>query len=234
VNSRKLLYECCNSSEVMMVEGDISYSEKLGKAIMAHPPKKDSDLTFEEWIAILCKSRKGAKLDFKKLKGEKESKIISSYIKTLKKWDPKIPLIINADIQQGPNWEKELHIPINPKKFVSVFNDYFNNHNNNAIVSLGWVTKYVENSSNMVYTKEMIDNMLKIAKTTKGNVTFSIGTDFIKNSIGQVNRLIENNPSYTITLWGGKFFSKELKLWIRNNTDPHRTFYDLPIYRWDY
>jgi len=230
VNSRKLLDECCNSSEVMMVEGDISYSKKLGKAIMAHPPAKDSDLTFEEWITILCKSRKGAKLDFKKLKGEKESKLILSCIKILKKiWNPKIPLIFHADIHQGPNWKKEFHVPINPKNFVPVFNDYFNNHNNNAILSLGWVTKYVENSSNMSYTKEMIDNMLEIAKTTKGHVTFSIGAHLIKNSIGQVNRLIENNPHYTITIWGSEFFSKELERWVRNNTDPHRTFYDLLI-----
>ena len=59
----------------MMIEADIQLgtviNDESGKRvpIMAHPPAKTSDLTFEEFIDTIIRSgkRKGVKIDFKDL-----------------------------------------------------------------------------------------------------------------------------------------------------------------------
>lgn len=65
VNSRAALEQYCGSPDVMMIEGDISRPAAEGRIIMAHPPRQESDLTFEGWIEGIIRARKGAKLDFK-------------------------------------------------------------------------------------------------------------------------------------------------------------------------
>lgn len=225
VNDRTYLHERCDS-KIMIVEGDIVYSDRLQEAIMAHPPDTESDLTFEEWISELLKTGKGAKLDFKKLKGDDEEPLTVphciGYICGI--WDSKIPLILHADVAFGPYGDKELHTPISPDYFIQLYNQYHNEHNPNAILSLGWVTEYLKDSNQNKYTDKMIDDMLEIADTVEGHVSFSIRVGLIKNSMEQINRILDANQNYTLTVWK-KQDSPNLETWIKENLNPYRTFY---------
>lgn len=224
VNNKNHLHKCCDS-DVMMVEGDIIYSDKLQKAIMAHPPESESDLTFEEWISCLNKSGKGEKLDFKNSKYDKDMLVVPYCIDKLNEiWDSKIPLILHADVALGPHGDKELHTPISPDYFVPLYNQYHNEHNPNAILSLGWATEYIKQSDQNKYTDKMIEDMLEIADTVEGHVSFSIRTGFIKHSMKQINRILDTNPNYTLTVWK-KADSPKLENWIKKNLNPYRTFY---------
>ena len=49
VNSRTQLEACLNNKKPQMLEADILLSEQ-SEAIMCHPPLRESDITFREWL----------------------------------------------------------------------------------------------------------------------------------------------------------------------------------------
>jgi hypothetical protein len=95
VNNKKRLEEFIHDGSTMMIEGDIGLSND-GDIIMAHPPKKESDLTFDEWIDSIAKSHKGAKLDFK------DPTVVNNVLEKLRKLSVHLPIFLNADVLKGP------------------------------------------------------------------------------------------------------------------------------------
>lgn len=54
-----------------MVEVDVLLQGGDGDPILAHPPDTDSDITLEEWLALMVSTNKGIKLDFKRYLNKK-------------------------------------------------------------------------------------------------------------------------------------------------------------------
>ncbi|XP_068949415.1 protein FAM151A-like isoform X2 [Petaurus breviceps papuanus] len=99
--------ETALNSDVMVLEADVNVEglntvNETGVPIMAHPPDIYSDNTLEQWLeAVLARSRKGIKLDFKSIKAVGPS--LDLLRKQTENGRIQRPVWINADILDGPN-----------------------------------------------------------------------------------------------------------------------------------
>lgn len=216
VNGAERFNEYATSSDVMIVEGDIILSKNKKEIVMAHPPKRLSDLTFQKWFSMLVENRKGAKLDFKTPHAIIPAFEIMQSIKNIN-----IPIFINADIIKGPKGKTSL---FKVEEFVNLLKKYFPK----ATLSIGWTTSHASEK----FTSEMIREGIEAAYGWEGHVTFCIKSSLIIKS-WEVIKDIFDNPNYTITIWndysywGDVFGSGELVKWIEDNVDKDKTFCDL-------
>ena len=209
VNSQALLQRYCASRDVMMIEGDISRSAETGQVIMAHPPRRESDLAFEGWIEGVAKARKGAKLDFK------DPSVVLPCLEALR-GDGQMPIFLNADILEGPGGPASR---FEAEAFIAVCNRLCPE----GILSVGWTTGHVEGGR---YSEEMIDRMLKVCERMEGSVTFPVRAYYMRDSWKVLKRLLER-PEDTLTIWNSEAVEEEFKAWVKGEVDPGRVFYDL-------
>lgn len=215
VNSQSTLKKCCGAFDAMMIEGDISYSAEIGQIIMAHPPKQESDLTFEDWIEAVASAQKGAKLDFK------DPSVVAPCLTKLQRLNRRdMPVFLNADLLQGPGGGPS---KFQPQEFISQCSRYYPE----GILSIGWTTGHVEEGR---YSGEMVDRMLEACERAEGAITFPVRAYFVRDSWTDLQRLLEN-PEYTLTIWNSEVVGEDLKQWLRDTTDPDRTFYDVTDFR---
>lgn len=213
VNNRNKLLNVLKDKDVMMIEGDISISSK-GDLIMAHPPIKESDLDFEEWIFRIYKDNKGAKLDFKDPKA-----VISAFEIIMRNKYYSIPLFFNADILKGPGGIFSLFDPLS---FIFECNKM---NFENCYLSIGWTVKYSDENK---YSLKMVNELLEIAKISIIPVTIPIFVYFMPSSWDNLERILENS-NYTLTIWNSKEIplDQNLRKWIKQKVDPYRVFLDL-------
>ncbi len=211
VNDKERLKRFC-SDNTMMIEGDISLS-KNGEIIMAHPPKRKSDLTFDEWIEMILKSHKGAKLDFK------DPIVVIPVLRELQRMKIDIPIFLNADILRGPGGSDSV---FNPSEFISNCNEFYPNAD---YISLGWTIGYTLTGR---YTSKMVNDMISTGRESIIPVTISVLAYYMPRSWSALREIFEKSED-TITIWNVKKvkISERLKNWIRNNVDKNRTFVDL-------
>ncbi len=211
VNNKERLKRFC-SDKTMMIEGDISFSGN-DDIIMAHPPQKKSDLTFDEWIETISRSHKGAKLDFK------DPKVVIPALKKMQKLSAYMPMFLNADILKGPGGSEPT---FDPMEFINTCNEFYPNAN---YLSLGWTVEYIKNGE---FTNEMVDNMIILSRKSAIPVTISVLIYYMPRSWNALKRIFEN-PKDTITIWGVKEVgvSEELGEWAKIHVDPNKTFVDL-------
>ncbi len=211
VNDKERLKRFC-SDNTMMIEGDISLS-KNGEIIMAHPPKRESDLTFDEWIETILKFHKGAKLDFK------DPAVVIPVLKELEKMKIDIPIFLNADILRGPGGSD---LVFNPSEFISNCNEYYSKAN---YLSLGWTVGYTLLGK---YTSKMVNDMISAGRESIIPVTVSVLAYYMPRSWNALREIFEKSED-TITIWDIKKVrvSEKLKNWIKSNMDKNRTFVDL-------
>lgn len=211
VNSRAALERYCGSPDVMMIEGDISRSAETGQVLMAHPPRQESDLTFEGWVEEIARARKGAKLDFK------DPSVVATCLEKLREMDCRdLPVFLNADVLKGPGGPDPR---FEPGEFISACNRLYLE----GILSIGWTTGHVEGGQ---YSGEMVDQMLKMREQVRGFVTFPVRAYYARGSWTELKRLIER-PGDTLTLWNSEAVEEGIKVWLREEVDPERVFYDL-------
>jgi hypothetical protein len=129
------------SDNVMFIESDIIFNTEKNEIFIAHPPRTESDLTFDEWLHA-CKSDKrcarGLKLDFKCAKSveaclrklEDASKCLSG-----------TPIMLNADVFKSTNSVADT--PIEFECFVRLCAKYYPQ----SVLSLGWTTKLADSTS---------------------------------------------------------------------------------------
>jgi len=234
INTREVLEEYVRSQDIMMLEGDVLYVPEKGGAVMTHQFDQEIDLTFKEWLGAILKAGKGAKVDFKQLRPHGRPPVELCLGVLAEVWDPKVPLMLNADIFVGPGGSKSVHDPVDPEWFLKLCDGYRNRYNRDALLSLGWVTGGC--SDRVGYTDEVVDQMLQAAD---GPATFPIKACYARSSWERIQRLLED-PQHTLTIWShGEAISDGLKEWLRRETDPERTFYDLadpslrPIRLWE-
>lgn len=208
VNDSGKLEQCCESSNVMVIEGDISLRE--GNIVMAHDPLKEVDITFNTWIEKIATTTKGAKLDFK------DPLSISPCLEKLQNLNLGGPIFLHADILRGPGGG----IPkFDPSEFIELCKEQYPK----GILSLGWTT---EGSLNVKYTENMICQMLETVKDFDYLVTFSIRACYVRSSY-LVSKMLLQGVNHTITIWNNESVPDDLKSWIKYHFDHDKTFYDL-------
>lgn len=209
VNSKKVLEKVC-SSDVMMIEGDIQ-SDLSENIIMAHPPKKISDITFFEWIDQIISYKKGAKIDFK------DNRSVLPTLEYLKMKKPKIPIFLHADILKGAGGSESV---FNPNEFIDLCNELYPE----AVLSLGWTTGPKKNG---FFSKDQVIEMLFYANKSKAShVTISVRASFLINSWNNIKEIYKFDR-FSITLWNVEKITDKLKNFIIDNMKIEKTLLDL-------
>ncbi|XP_041125575.1 protein FAM151A isoform X2 [Polyodon spathula] len=214
-------------SDAMVLEADVNIEGyntdgQTSTPIMAHPPDIYSDNTLQEWLDAVLKSNKGIKLDFKTIESVGPSldilknKALESGINR--------PVWLNADILHGPNVPGFIRV-VNATSFLNLIQEKFPN----ATISPGWKVLYVSLLPNKTYTRAMVEDMYELLKNLTQKVTFPIRAVMGKNAWPHFKWLLEQSPSYSLTLWQGKDdpVTVEDLLFIRDNSQPDQIYYDI-------
>jgi hypothetical protein len=207
VNSKSLLENALHNPEVDFLEVDLSVGEQ--EIIAAHPPQTHSDLSMKELVQTVNNSDKGLKLDFK------DPRTVKPTLNVLKNEGFTPPVILNADI-----------LATNGAPEPDIDGQWFINsclaYSPSAWLSLGWRTTGQPNS---FYSEDDVTKMLQFCRSLE-NVTFPVRTSMLPQSRQNVERLMQQ-PNYTLTLWNPEPLSLELSIWVKENTNPERCFYDV-------
>uniref|UniRef100_A0ACB8EQ63 Uncharacterized protein n=2 Tax=Sphaerodactylus townsendi TaxID=933632 RepID=A0ACB8EQ63_9SAUR len=205
-------------STAHMIEADVLLcgEDGRGEPIMAHPPETNSDNTLEEWLKEVKNTSKGIKLDFKSLESVNPSMKLLENIKLNK------PVWINADILPGPNGSS---CTVDAKGFLDTVTSFFPN----VTLSLGWTTGWINLKCNKGYSSAMMQEMATICRDLTQPITFPVRAALVRQSISELQWLLQQSNRYTLTIWTGKCdsYSIEDLLFIRNCFDKTRIFYDI-------
>ncbi|KAM6230177.1 protein FAM151B isoform 2-T2 [Porphyrio hochstetteri] len=208
-------------SDVHMIEADVLL--RGGKAgngdpIMAHPPETDSDNTLQEWLEEIVNTNKGIKLDFKSLEAVHPSLEILEGVKQ----QLRQPVWINADILPGPNGSSTV---VDAERFLDTVTGFFPN----VTLSLGWTTGWHPGQHNKGYDWMMVKEMAQICSTLSQPVTFPVRAALVPQSVSELSWLLQQLDRYSLTIWTGKedVYSVEDLLYIRENFDKSRVYYDI-------
>ncbi|XP_056671054.1 protein FAM151A isoform X1 [Monodelphis domestica] len=219
--------ETALSSDVMVLEADVNV-EGLGTAnetgipIMAHPPAIYSDNTLEQWLeAVLPRSRKGIKLDFKNIKAVGPS--LDLLRNQTEEGRIQRPVWINADVLDGPN--VPIPVAVNATQFLTLVQEKYPN----ATLSLGWTTLYISLFPNRTYTQAMIEKMHQLVAALPQKVTFPVRAVMARAAWSHFSWLLRQSERYSLTLWQGGSDPVKVDdlLYIRNHSAPHQIYYDL-------
>lgn len=208
VNSKARLRRFLDDPQIMMIESDICTSAR-GQPVAAHPPLRESDLTFEDLLQAMESSRQGLKLDFK------DPAALAPCLKMLRMAALSRPVLLNADILQGNRaWPSRFRAT----DFIAICQELYPE----GILSIGWTT---HSDPHFSYTARNVDAMLAVCRGVS-QVTFPVRACLLPASWPQLTRLIQQDD-YSLTIWNGEPLSEDLQAWLRQHTDPARTMYDL-------
>jgi hypothetical protein len=127
-----------------------------------------------------------------------------------------VPVFLNADILEGPGGRPP---PFDPAGFLARCGLAIPS----AILSPGWTTGRAAGAG---YTTIMVDRMKAVCEALEGPVTFPVRASYLRDSWPALRSLLDR-PARTFTVWNGEEVDAELRAWLRAETDPERTFYDL-------
>ncbi len=208
VNSKTRLKRFLHDPETMVIEADICISPR-GDAVAAHPPANDSDLSFDSLLEAVASSKQGIKLDFK------DAEIVIPCLTRLRELDLAQPVLLNADIFQGYGGYRPKFSAVG---FLALCRKLYPQ----GIVSLGWTTTAGPDSA---FTREHIDEALALCRDVQ-QATFAVRASLLTASWQHLTRLLQSE-GYSLTIWNAEPVEQELLAWMRANTDPTRTLYDL-------
>lgn len=174
VNDKERFVKYVSDPSVHMFEVDIEdYGGKVGDIVLQHEKVGDVQLIWA--IKQLLKHKKALKLDIKVPKGNPYRSEFYKYALDVMRehWDPEIPIWINADVLNGPNWENSNHVVADPEDFIQLYNSYYSD-NPNTMISLGYLTKYNANAPVTPYTTQMFDEMQHVVESVEGLTTVSL------------------------------------------------------------
>ncbi|XP_065650178.1 protein FAM151B isoform X4 [Hydra vulgaris] len=190
VNSKEKLSNSLTDNTVTMLEADVILGSN-NEPIMAHSPSDFSDISLSEWlIEVFNLGKKGIKLDFKQTEAIVPSLNI---LKTIMKFNTNIPVILNADILEGPN--NVLTKPVDANIFIEKCMQI-----NNAILSPGWTSAF-NGSLSEGYSWSHVQQMFKLINNTGLHVTFPVRASLVNRSMKQLLWLLGQNKSFTLTVW---------------------------------
>ncbi|XP_042305561.1 protein FAM151B isoform X2 [Sceloporus undulatus] len=204
------------NSTAHMIEADVLLCEGDGEPIMAHPPETSSDNTLKEWLNEIKTTDKGIKLDFKSLEA------VNPSLRLLGDMKLRQPVWINADIIPGPNGSNQV---VDAKRFLDTVTSFFPD----VTLSLGWTTGWLGLKCNQGYSSAMVQEMAAICTDLTQPITFPVRAALVRQSISELQWLLQQSNRYTLTIWTGKHddYSVEDLLVIRDSFDKCRVFYDI-------
>lgn len=208
VNNVAKLKRSIKDSKIMFIESDIRMSPQ-GEVVCAHQPEVDSDLTVEYLLEAMKKSKQGLKLDFK------DPETVAPTLELLKVSGLRQPVLLNADVLQGNGG--------NPTKFdATEFIELCQRVYPEGILSLGWT---ITTFPKLPYTQEDVQSMIDLTSHIS-EITHPVRACLLPTSWNVLAKLLEN-PGRTLSVWNNEPVDTDLIAWIRKNTDPAKTFYDL-------
>ncbi|OGM75394.1 hypothetical protein A2382_03165 [Candidatus Woesebacteria bacterium RIFOXYB1_FULL_38_16] len=169
---------------------------------------RDNDLLYDELINEMSSSKQCLKLDFK------DPEIIVPCLELLKERKLKQPIFLNADVLQGNGASIS---KFNAIGFITLCRKIYPE----GILSTGWTTV---SDPKFLYTQENVDQMFELVKDFE-EVTFPVRACLISNSWKQLQRLIKKE-GFSLTIWNNEPVDGKLQNWLKENTDPIKTFYD--------
>ncbi|GEM_PF-902548 len=208
VNSQDRLDQALAAPDIHFVEGDVALDPQ-GTPIMAHPPDRSSDLSLATWLDALIAEGRGAKLDIK----EPEA-VLPSLDLVAQRAQDRIPVMVNADLFQGPGGPMPAFIP---EEFVATCQAMVPF----AILSPGWAV----GTHGQGYTLPMLEEMASLLARVDMPVTLSVHAWLLFSSWTEFKWMLDEHP-FTLTVWG-QVTVPELVGWLERYTDPQRTLYDI-------
>jgi len=167
--------------------------------IMAHPPKRSSDLSFEEFLTRCIRDRRRhLKLDFKELLA------LELCLPVVAKWrqalaDNKQAVWVNADVVPGPGRRRQPCAMPAEAVLAAVKASCPGVH-----LSLGWTTRV---ESGQAYSKEDCDAMAAVCtpeNTCGGGVVFAAAVRAAESrGVNPLADLVRSVPGSQLLLWTG-------------------------------
>ncbi|MEO8287412.1 MAG: DUF2181 domain-containing protein [Chloroflexota bacterium] len=182
VNSRERLLAAL-SRDAMMVECDV-LTTGAGDIMLAHSPGDASDMLLLEVLDILRDERVGLKVDMK------EPSAVYPTLDSLSRARLTCPVILNADILNGPGGRPAL---FEPGSFISACKEQYEA----GILSVGWTTT---SDTQEVYTEAQVSEMLALCRDC-GSVAFPVRADLLPRSWPALSRLYSHEGAM-LSLWG--------------------------------
>mmetsp|Transcript_35682 Transcript_35682/g.73339 ORF Transcript_35682/g.73339 Transcript_35682/m.73339 type:complete len:393 (-) Transcript_35682:332-1510(-) len=218
VNSKaKLEAALAPGSKVMFLEADVLWGSCGGVrnlAVMAHPPRNSSDLTFLAFFSrvvehnrkALHNRRVGVKLDFK------DGRCLDSCLLLLRETAGSnesvgFPVWLNADVWSGPGGRRP---GIAPADFFAACFDIYPA----GTLSPGWTcwlkfegpsdaaSRLLDPVVLQGYEMQHIDDALRTLPRGVGHVTFPVHCTMARLGSDSIVKLLEADPRFTLTLWG--------------------------------
>ncbi|NWX53693.1 F151B protein, partial [Promerops cafer] len=189
--------------------------------ILAHPPDTDSDITLQEWLALMGSTNKGIKLDFKSLAAVGPSlELLGQVGQPLDS-----PVWLNGDVLPGPRGSCA---PLDARAFLGAVTSSCPD----ATLSLGWTTGCHQGQAPCVspgYAWPAVREMSRLCRPLSQRVTFAVRAALVPGSVPQLRWLLQQSRRYSLTVWTGKedMYSVEDLLLIRENFDKSRVYYDI-------
>ncbi|XP_051867412.1 protein FAM151A [Pristis pectinata] len=225
-NSKSQMEEALNSS-AMVLEADVNIEglntrNETGIPVMAHPPDIYSDNTFQEWLDVVIKTKRGMKLDFKSIDAVNPS--LDILVKKSNEMSINRPIWLNADILIGPNVPQFIK-PVNASRFLSLIQQKFPN----VVLSPGWMTFHLPLIATKPYTRKMVEDMYGLVKGLSQRITFPVRAVLLKQAWPHFSWLLSQSPRYSLTLWQGSidFITVEDLLFFRDNSNVEQIYYDI-------
>lgn len=186
---------------VTAIEADIlmgtmqSMQSQQELPIMAHPPCRTSDLSFEDfWQRCLAEARHHVKLDFKDLRS------LQLCLPTVQASKCRLAaqgqgVWINADILPGPNRREPCPIPA--EDFLMAVKQWAPG----VPLSLGW---RVSLAGSDAYTAHDISGMLQLCDSLEAELlVFAVSARLALRDPGPLLQLLEQKPLSQLLLWTG-------------------------------
>lgn len=134
----------------------------------------------------------------------------------------KVPIWLNADIQQGPG--------AGPPRIPT---DQFLNDTAafpTATLSLGWTTVQKGDNYSLALTMEMAERMHEICKDLSMPVTFPVRAEQLVDSWPALSWLLKQSRGYTLTVWTGHGdnVTRSDMEYIKQRSERSRVYFDLP------
>ncbi|MDD9912013.1 MAG: DUF2181 domain-containing protein, partial [Alphaproteobacteria bacterium] len=165
VNSTDLLDACCANSSIMMLEGDVVFTDACTVPMMASPFKLEgvvqpSSLSFQQWLATTSSNHKGVKIDIQ------SPAALEPTLAVLAELQPETPVILHADVFNLLNDDVA---QFEPEMFVQLSQRFFPS----ATLSMGWsLTREQDEDGKM--ESVIIEQMTDLILEKLGGVAYTI------------------------------------------------------------
>uniref|UniRef100_A0A7S3RFS5 Menorin-like domain-containing protein n=2 Tax=Emiliania huxleyi TaxID=2903 RepID=A0A7S3RFS5_EMIHU len=190
------LERALSSPHITAIESDIIMA--AGRPVMAHPPARSSDLTFEAFLdACIADGHRHLKLDFK-VWAAVEPCLELLAARKLQLLSNGQAVWLNADIVPGPNSRKRVAIP------ADSFLPLCRQHCPWALLSLGWAVRPL--GPDEAYTAEDVHAMEELCARHSlpgEQVVFSASFRFAEQDLDEVAYLLRRVPGAQLLLWTG-------------------------------